>query len=57
MKYVVDLDGLKDCLSFIHSIKVNGEPMVYLSDVKNFIDMFPKDKVEDGNPDPGDKKD
>lgn len=45
MKYIVDLDALKECLACVSSIKVNGESYVNLDLIDEFIDKFPKDKV------------
>lgn len=48
MKYIVDLDALKDCLELIHSpSSVNGSKCVRLEDVKDMIDKFPKDELSD----------
>ena len=43
MKYIIDIDALKNCMDFMESHgKINGDPLVYLSQVKDFIDAFPK---------------
>ena len=47
MKYIVDLDALKECLTLIESFKVNGHQAVYLNNVKLFIDKFPKEEYEE----------
>lgn len=46
MKYIVDLDALKDCLDFLEDHKVNGQPVAYTQNVKLLIDRFPKEKYE-----------
>ena len=45
MKYIIDLDSLKDCLDFIKKPIENEQELVSLNDVKSFIDSFPKEKV------------
>lgn len=47
MKYIIDLDAFKDCLDLLHYIRLNGEPMVYVKNVKEFIDNFPKEKYKE----------
>lgn len=54
MKYIVDLDALKDCLTFMDSFSVDGHKAVYLNNVKLFIDSFPKEAVEEKATDVGD---
>lgn len=46
MKYVVDTDALLECLDCVDSIKVNGEYYVAVPLLKEFINRFPKDKIE-----------
>lgn len=46
MKYIVDLDALKDCLDFLEDHKVNGQPVACIQNVKLLIDRFPKEKYE-----------
>jgi hypothetical protein len=46
MKYVVDIDALLECLDCVDSIKVNGDYYVAVPLLKEFIDRFPKDKIE-----------
>lgn len=46
MKYVVDIDALLDCVDCIDSIKVNGDLYVAIPLLKEFINRFPKDKIE-----------
>ena len=46
MKYVIDIDALKDCLNFTAFTKVNGKPTAFLDDVKMLIDKFPKDSLD-----------
>lgn len=43
MKYIVDIDALKECIDMLECIKVNGHEYVPLHNVKLFIDRFPKD--------------
>ena len=40
--YIVDMKALYECLQFLHQIKVNGDYMVSLNDVLNFLEHFPK---------------
>ena len=48
MKYVVDIDALINCIDFLDvPSKINGNRCVYVEDVKNFIQEFPKDKLTD----------
>ena len=45
MKYIVDLDSLKDCIGLLKTpTSVNGIDCVYLKDVKEMIDKFPKEE-------------
>lgn len=45
MKYIVDLDSLKDCLGLLKTpTSVNGIDCVYLKDVNEMIDKFPKEE-------------
>lgn len=45
MKHIVDTDALKDCLKLLHSpTTVCGKRCVYLENVIDMIDKFPKDK-------------
>lgn len=46
MKYIVDIDALKDCLELTPQCKVDGEPYVSLDIIKEMIDRFPKDNVD-----------
>ena len=46
MKYIVDIDALKDCLELTPQCKVNGEPYVSLEIIKEMLDRFPKDEVK-----------
>lgn len=46
MKYIVDLDALKDCLEFLEETKINGHPVACIQNVKLLIDRFPKEKYE-----------
>ena len=45
MKYIIDLDALKDCLDLLRNPVVYAAgPCVYLSEVKEMIDRFPKEE-------------
>lgn len=46
MKYIVDLDALKDCLDFLEETKINGQSVACIKNVKLLIDRFPKEKYE-----------
>jgi hypothetical protein len=46
MKYVVDIGALLECLDCVDSIKVNGEYYIAVPVIKEFINRFPKDKIE-----------
>ena len=46
MKYMVDIDALKDCLDMLECIEFGGSNYVAVRDVKRFIDKFPKDQLE-----------
>ena len=45
MKYVVDVDAFIECLDCVDSIKVNGEYYINVPLLKEFIQRFPKDKI------------
>ena len=45
MKYVVDVDAFIECLDCVDSIKVNGAYYIEVSLLKEFIQRFPKEKV------------
>ena len=45
MKYVVDVDAFVECLDCVDSLKCNGEYFVELKLLKEFIQRFPKEKV------------
>ena len=48
MKYIIDLDAFKDCLDVLPApVNYGGNQMVYLEDVKKFIDKFPKEKYKE----------
>ena len=49
MKYIIDIDALKDCLEFVSFANLNGKPAAYLDDVRIFIDRFPKEKADKPN--------
>lgn len=40
--YIVDMQALYECLQFLPQMRVNGDNMVSLNDVLNFLDHFPK---------------
>jgi hypothetical protein len=40
--YIVDMKALYECLQFLPQMRVNGDNMVSLNDVLNFLDHFPK---------------
>ena len=45
MKYIIDLDALKDCLDLLRNPVVYAAgPCVYLDEVKEMIDRFPKEE-------------
>lgn len=46
MKYVIDVDAFIECLDCVDSIKVNGDLYVAIPLLKEFIQRFPKEKVE-----------
>jgi len=48
MKYVVDLEALKNCIDLLPTpVKANGEILVNRIDVKALIDAFPKDELKE----------
>lgn len=46
MKYVIDVDAFIECLGCVDSIKVNGDLYVAIPLLKEFVQRFPKEKVE-----------
>ena len=45
MKYIIDIDALKSCLALLPKpIKYNNGACVYLEEVFDMIDAFPKEK-------------
>lgn len=47
MKYIIDLDALKECLNLLYKpFRRDDEDLVYLNDVYEMIDRFPKDEVK-----------
>lgn len=46
MKYIVDVDALKECMGFVDSTKINGDVYVSLENIKAFIDAFPKTQYD-----------
>lgn len=48
MKYVIDLDSLKECFDLLPTPFIKeGKVCVYLDTVKEMIDKFPKKEVKD----------
>lgn len=48
MKYIIDLDALKDCIDLLPKPVKNGNlEYVYLQIVKEMIDKFPKEEYCD----------
>jgi hypothetical protein len=45
MKYVVDVDAFIECLDCVDSIKVNGAYYIEVPLLKEFIQRFPKEKI------------
>ena len=45
MKYVVDVDAFIECLDCVDSIKVNGAYYIEVPLIKEFIQRFPKEKI------------
>ena len=45
MMYVVDGDAFVECLDCLDSIRVNGELYVAIPLLKEFIQRFPKEKI------------
>lgn len=46
MKYIVDIDALKDCLDLLPT-SCSDVGYVDLNDVKKMIDRFPKEEVKE----------
>lgn len=46
MKYVVDLDALKDCMDLLETFTVNGHDAAYIHNIKLLIDKFPKESFD-----------
>lgn len=46
MKYIIDLDALKDCLNLLPT-SYAAIGYVDLNDVEKMIDAFPKDEYEE----------
>ena len=44
-KYIIDIDSLINCLDFVSEGTINNQPFVYIKNVKNFVENFPKEKV------------
>lgn len=49
MKYIVDINALKDCLELLPSVAMNGKEWVSLVTVQTMIDKFPKEEVKEAN--------
>lgn len=50
MKYIVDLDALKECVALLPKpVTYDGKSCVYLEDVFSMVDAFPKEfeEIED----------
>lgn len=48
MKYIIDLDALKECLDLLPNPMIcDDNECVYLIDVKEMINRFPKEEVKD----------
>ena len=48
MKYIIDLDALKECLNLMQRPFCHGgKDCVYLNDVKGLINSFPKDEFKE----------
>ena len=45
LKYVIDVDAFIECLDCVDSIRVNGDLYVAIPLLKEFIQRFPKEKV------------
>ena len=46
-KCIIDYKSMYECLQFLPRIIVNGDDMVSLEDVLNFLDRFPKTQVSE----------
>lgn len=47
MKYIVDLDALKECVALLPKpVTYDGKSCVYLEDVFSMVDAFPKEEVK-----------
>ena len=47
MKYIIDIDALKDCLELIPILnRINGISCVNFDDVISMIDRFPKEEYK-----------
>ena len=47
MKYIIDIDALKDCLKLLPAYRINGLDHVDLNDVWEMINRFPKEEYDD----------
>ncbi len=45
MKYVIDIDALMECLDCMNTLYFNSKPYIKMETLKEFIQKFPKDKV------------
>ncbi len=48
MKYIIDIDALKNCLDLL-PVSYSDIGCVDLDDVKKMIDRFPKDKIDNND--------
>ena len=47
MKYIIDIDAFKNCLNILYKpFTYDGEDLVYLNDVYELLNKFPKDEVK-----------
>ena len=46
MKYIIDTDAFSDCLDCLDSIRINGQLYIEISLLKEFIQRFPKEKID-----------
>lgn len=47
MKYIVDINALKDYLELLPSVSMNGKMWVSLITVQTMIDKFPKEEIKE----------
>lgn len=47
MKYVIDVDALKNCLALLPKmVNIEGSEAIYIKDAFDMIDAFPKEEVK-----------